>query len=48
MLDARAWNQAGREAFSMRIKQRLIINDIGVHFALAKPGDALFLFLKNS
>ena len=30
--------------FSMRIKHRLIINDIGVHFALAEPGDAVFLF----
>ena len=44
MNDDRAWNQAGREAFSMRIKHRLIINDIGVHFALAEPSDAMFLF----
>ena len=30
--------------FSVRIKHRLIINDIGVHFALAEPSDAVFLF----
>ena len=33
MNDDRAWNQAGREAFYVRIKHRLIINDIRVHFA---------------
>jgi len=36
--------QAGQEALSMRIKHRLIINDIGVHFALTEPSDAVFLF----
>jgi hypothetical protein len=39
----RVWNQGGREAFSVRIKHRLIINDIGVHFALGEPSDAVFL-----